>query len=872
VSSGRWEADLPDGLQLGPYKIESLLGAGGMGQVYRARDQRLNRPVAVKILPAVFASDPDRLRRFEFEARAAGALSHPNILVVHDVGRFKDRPFIVEELLEGETLRDRLRGRFFAPQRAVDIARQIARGLAAAHAKGIVHRDLKPSNVFLSRDGTVKILDFGLAKLREPEMRAGEPETGSTAGLMGTVGYLSPEQARGDPADHRADIFALGCVLYEMLTGRKAFGGSSSAEILAATLTRDPPSLSHSVSDVPASLARVVHRCLEKELDDRFSSAHDLSLALESTQDDLSRPRWWRRPVYVRRSMRRAAALALLAAVVLALVFLSPRPRTTSPLPELIPRRLTSGAGLEAHPALSPDGGEVVYAATEAGNTDIWLVDAEGGRPLHLTPHPAHDDHPSWLPDGNSVVFASDRGGGHGIWKVSRLGGQPVLLVPNARDPAVSPDGRLIAFTRRDDRGFFRVGVAPLDDVAAARTLSSGGLWDDMRPAWSPDGRSIAYSDFNHLWIVPVDGGPPRRMTPAGGNETQPAWSPDGEFLYFTAYREGIQGIWRRPVEGGEPALVSAGPGERVWPSLSRDGRRLVYATAEAQATLTATDAESGRRARFEEARSIFTPTVAPDGSAVVFVSVRHNTVDLWRLPLGEEPLAGMPDRVTDHEGRSAWPRFSLDGRWIAYYRTVDDGQRDIWTVATEGGPSIRFTEHPALDVTPVWSPDGSMLAFASDRDGTQELWVALIQDGRRAGEPWRVTDDASPVDHLAWSPDGRHLAYTSLRDGDGDVYLTDREGNEIRALTEGAGAERVRWEESSGRLLVLGLWGDRRPSLRILDPETLDTVPLPYEAVSGSGAEIAYFDSSPDGRWLVVVEERHRGDVWLLETRDGTF
>jgi Tol biopolymer transport system component len=506
------------------------------------------------------------------------------------------------------------------------------------------------------------------------------------------------------------------------------------------------------------------------------------------------------------------------------------------------------------------------------GNSDIWLVDAQGGRPLRLTTHPAHDDHPSWLPDGNFVVFASDRAGEPGVWKTSRLGGPPGPLVPNARDPAVSPDGERIAFTRRDDRGFFRVRVAPLDDVAAARTLSSEGLWDDVRPAWSPDGRTISYSDFNHLWVVPVDGGSPRRITPIGDNETQPTWSPDGGFVYFTSYRGGVQGIWRRGVEGGDPTQVSAGPGERVWPSLSRDGRRMTYATADSQATLVAIDTKTGRRARFEEGRQLFSPTIAPDGSAVVFVSVRHNTVDLWRLPLGGEPLAGTPQKVTDHEGRSAWPRFSSDGRWIAYYRTLDDGQRDIWTVPAGGGPSLRFTEHPAQDVTPVWSPDGSWLAFVSDRGGPEDVWVAPVQEGRPAGEPRRVTDGSGQVRHLAWSPDGLQLAYVSVRDGTGDVHLTSREGSGTRTLTDGADADRLRWEETSGRLLVLGLWGGRTPELKTVDPETLVATEVPYEPVSGSDAEIVFFDTSPDGRWLVVLEEKHRGDIWLLEARGSSF
>ena len=277
------------GARLGPYEILAPLGAGGMGEVYRARDPRLGRDVAIKVLPDALRTDPERLRRFEQEARAAGALNHPNVLAVLDVGTHEGVPYVVSELLEGETLRERLRAGGLTPTKAVECAIQIALGLAAAHEKGIVHRDLKPENLFLTRDGRVKILDFGLAKLREPaagsEGASEVPtlaQTTEPGAILGTVGYMSPEQVRGFPADHRSDIFSLGAVLYEMLSKRRAFAGESAPEVLTAILKEDPPELASSDRNVPPALGRIVRRCLEKRPEDRFHSAHDLALALEA--------------------------------------------------------------------------------------------------------------------------------------------------------------------------------------------------------------------------------------------------------------------------------------------------------------------------------------------------------------------------------------------------------------------------------------------------------------------------------------------------------------------------------------------------------------------------------------------------------------
>ncbi|MCJ7441619.1 MAG: serine/threonine protein kinase, partial [Thermoanaerobaculaceae bacterium] len=286
---------LTTGARLGPYEIVALVGAGGMGEVYRARDPRLGREVAIKVLPAEFASDPERLRRFELEAHAVAALSHPNVLAVYDVGTHEGSPYLVTELLEGETLRERLRTGDLTVRRAVEFAVQVAQGLAAAHEKGIIHRDLKPANVFVTKDGHVKILDFGIAKLApqrlaEPGQAATVVEVTETGTALGTVGYMSPEQVRGQSVDHRTDIFSFGCVLYELLSGRRAFSGDTAADTISAILAKDPLPLIGPRSEVPVALQGIVNRCLEKNPDDRFQSTRDLGFALEAEAGALLAP------------------------------------------------------------------------------------------------------------------------------------------------------------------------------------------------------------------------------------------------------------------------------------------------------------------------------------------------------------------------------------------------------------------------------------------------------------------------------------------------------------------------------------------------------------------------------------------------------
>jgi len=879
---------LPAGTRLGPYEVLTPLGAGGMGEVYRARDERLGRDVAIKVLPEAVRVRPDRLLRFEKEARAAGALNHPGILDVHDVGTHEGLPYLVFELLEGRTLRDSLAAGPLAVSKARDLALQIARGLAAAHDKGIVHCDLKPANVFVTTDGRAKILDFGLARLEEIEPgQDGEsadmteattaPTATGRGKLAGTVGYMSPEQVRGDPIDHRSDIFAFGCLLYEMLTGHRAFRGKTTPETLAAILHDDPAGLAGPESGLSGGLRTLISRCLEKRPEERFQSARDLAFALEAASasgetwrpteaaSSPDRPRGPRS----RRAFWAAAAVSSVAVVMGILSRMSGAP-TTGAL-AWTSRQLTSDPGWEAEPALSPDGTLVAFSSDRSGNPDIWVLDARGGTPLRLTDDAANDRSPAWFPDGSAVAFVSDRAGAQAIWKVSRLGGASELLLQDAESPAVSPDGSRLAFRRRDASGTHRILVAPLADLARARMLTTeaDGLWDHDHPAWSPDGNTLCYADARDLWLVRPEGGSARRLTREGATDSHPAWSPDGHWIYFSSFRSGSSALWRIATRGGAPERITLGTGPEGEPNLAVDPSRIAYSTFLVNPDVVILDTKTGETSRVPGLREEWEPTFAPDGSRLVFSSERSGSFDLWVQPLDEGRAVGEPIRLTEQPGSESVPAFSPDGRWIAYGRVLD-GQRDVWVVSSTGGPPRRITHHPGVDIQPAWSPDGMRLAFVSNRDGTHHVWVSHVADGGPAGTPVQLTSGPATDRFPAWSPDGSVLAFLRDIGAETEVWLVPTHGDgPARQITRGSGARYLRWERTRGSLLVSGTWGSTVVSLRRLALPDGEALPLdrPLVAREGDlGALIGVFDISGDGRHLAYVMEEVRGDVWILE------
>jgi Tol biopolymer transport system component len=851
-----------------------------MGVVFRARDLRLERDVVLKRPHLELLDRPGFRARFMGEARASSKLMHPNIVTVFEVLEDNGIPWLVMELIDGASLRSLLSGHHPLPvENVFQYAEGLTDALRMAHTGGILHRDINPNNILVGKDGRARLSDFGLARARVELEEKGWYSEGSTQdrgsdGVVGTRGYMSPEQALGKPVDPRSDIFSLGVVLYEMCTGEPAFARPGSADWLDALLHREPPSISILNAEVPLEFQGIVHKAMAKRPFQRHQNANEMLLDLRASRRRLqaesshSGPRPLPGPLS-RRTWYAIAGMAAAAIVAFAVLqTTSDSSNTGSPIGPTH-QRLTTEPGWEGEPAVSPEGKMIAYSSDQSGNLDIWMVHASGGNALQLTTDPGSDTDPSWYPDGSRVVFTSDRGGERAIWRIPPFGGVPSILVPNAQDPAVSPDGRHIAFARAGPRGQLRIHVAPLDDPSDARILTGDddGLWDHESPTWSPDSKTLCYGGFRDLWVVAVEGGSPRRLAAEDARDHDPVWSADGKKILFTSGRDNTLALWRINIDGSKPERLTAGTSDEGLPSLSRDGRWLAYSTRESNPDIVILDRHSGKRESIVGATLENEPAIAPDASSLVFMSDRRGTFDLWLQPLRGGRVDGAPRRLTDHPGIAAVPSFSPDGRWIAYFRVLE-GQIDIWSVPVAGGPPQRFTNHPATDIHPSFSPDGTRLAFVSNRSGADNIWVAPVADGRRTGEPWQLAQGEAVHIFPRWSPDSRRIACIVERENEMDVFILAADSSDPPVqLTRGAHAVSAIWEPSGDELLVSGTWGTARVTLRRVSVS--DGTTRPFEPALDLGPEesdAGLFALDAEGRLLAFVVIERSGDIWLTE------
>jgi eukaryotic-like serine/threonine-protein kinase len=613
------------GQSLSHYQVLSLIGAGGMGEVYLAEDTRLWRKVALKLLPVQFTQDADRARRFEREARAASSLNHPNIITIFEVGQVDGRHFICAEYIEGQTLRQRLAGDQLKLHGALDVAVQIASALVAAHQAGIVHRDIKPENIMLRHDGLVKVLDFGLAKLteerqgdRETERRGDDllalpssPLPLSTTGVaMGTVQYMSPEQARGEDVEERSDIFSLGVVLYEMISGRSPFEGETSDEVVAAILEREPPPLAQYAREAPTELQRIVAKALRKKREDRYQTVSDLLLDLKALKEEreLETKALRRRRSMVSGSPRiTIAVIALMILVTAAIVINMLTGKPTIPFQKVDISRLTNNRNIGLS-EISPDGKYIVYVANEKGRASLWLrqIATDSSQEI-VPPSTVHYSDLALSPDGSYAYFvrSSDKVSAmRALYRVPVFGGAPVKLIDDLYlDFTLSPDGNRLAFTRRyfdegkiamiianvDGSGERRIATRPLNEPyefpawspdgevivctvgptgregnqrgitelrvkdGAERSLTSQKWQSVGRKAWAPDGRIVYESDFDgngDVLIMNQDGTGGKKLTSGPGWNSNPRVTPDGRYILFTSVRSGAPQIWRMEIGG----------------------------------------------------------------------------------------------------------------------------------------------------------------------------------------------------------------------------------------------------------------------------------------------------------------------------------
>ena len=853
------------GQTLSHYQILEKLGEGGMGVVYKARDNHLDRLVAIKVLPAERVADADSKRRFVQEAKAASALNHPNIVTIYDIDQADGVYFIAMELVAGKPL-DRL-----IPRQGLELNTllqygvQVADALATAHAAGIVHRDLKPANLMVTDRGLVKVLDFGLAKLAEAPANGGDSKTLLADSLaktqegviLGTVSYMSPEQAEGKPVDARSDIFSLGSVLYEMATGRKAFQGETKVSTLTAILRDEPKRASEIVAGLPKELERIVSRCLRKEPSRRFQHMADVKVELQDLKDESDsgrlraatpsaavstkpRRRWMALAVGAlvvvaarKRVVVFASIAALLVAVVVVGLWWSSRRIHETPGP-LTLTRLTSDAGLTMEPAISREGKLVAYASDRGGegNLDIWLKHVSGGEPIRLTRDPADDHQPCFSPDGSQVAFRSAREGG-GVYLVSTLGGGPErLLAPLGRNPRFSPDGKWIAYWRGN------ISAAPLGAQAWTRgglfvVASTGGASQGVATGlasvgsvvWSPDGEKLLfygnakdepaiYRTTSDWWVVPRKGGTAVRSGAfdvlarqnIGRNlfalvPLATEWI--GDRIFFCAQLGDSVNLWRIAISPttfqvtGPAQRLTSGSGTEVHPSIAEDG-------------------------------------------TFVFSSLLQNG-DIWSLPIdtGQGKIAGKPEQLTRELTPDYMPSVSADGKSVVFV-SERTGNADIWLKNLETGTETPLTQTPSQELHPEISWDGALVAYSTNADELANPDRTTYVIPSRGGLPQNVCRACSfPWD---WSPDKQYL-----------VVLPDPQGNQrgLHLLNLRSGNETVVLDSSTASLFQANFSPDARW--------------LAFEAAyPGARLYIAPFrgeQAIPDTQWIALTDGSHWDD-----------
>jgi serine/threonine protein kinase len=809
-----------------------------MGVVYRARDPRLNRDVAIKILPEDVAGDADRILRFEREAQLLAQLNSPNIAAIYGVAESDGIRGLVLELVEGPTLADRLRGGALPVAEALAIAARLVDGLDAAHEKGIVHRDLKPANIKVTPDGAVKILDLGLAKSSGPLASALHSSSltmdGTQAGtVLGTPAYMSPEQARGFPIDKRADIWAFGCVLYEMLTGRKAFGGETVSDAIAKIIGAEPD-WSALPPATPVSIRLLLRRLLAKDPRTRVRDIGDVRFFLDDAQVS-HQPR-------ERQSDRRwkavAAGAVLVTAATLVGVGSRSRPPTLLDLNDAVPSQLTSHDGTESFGALSPDGRSFAFVSSHGGSPDIWLRQVSGGEPVRLTNDPATESSLAFTRDGESLFFTRADGKEVAAWRIGALGGQARRVVGNARAAAPSPDGTRLAWFATEPDGSFTLFVSTIEG-RDTRPLAKNVLAvvDVASAAWSPDGQRLAYTSGGlfaprNLFVAGVDDGRIRQITTFTNSQQGPtsqAWLPDNRQIVMTF--------------SAAPSMLSGGTDLGVVDTTTGAIRRLTSNVVD----------------RFAD------PSVSADGTRLVVTSSRFER-EVWRVPDGPDPVENgqAATRLLDAATDPMWIHVSRDGRTLLF-NNAQIGSRNLWLMPLDGPGSPRqITAVPGDAVMhSALSPDGSHVAFVSAATGNSEIWVQHI-DGSGLRQ---LTNDPAAESWPAWSPDGASIMFGSLSNGTWKTKVVPAGGGPAITVFDGFfRGDWIRKADAPGTWIVTANTDILTGGLRLLDGESHEEI----WKIRQPGNGMPTF--SPDARSVSIGyrEARGRDAIWVYDVASG--
>lgn len=819
-----WMPDEP-ARKFGPYEVIAPIGEGGMGQVFKARDTRLDRIVALKVSHAQFTD------RFAREARATAALNHPHVATLYDVGP----DYLVMEFVEGQTLRGPL-----PLPRALLYAGQILEALEAAHRKGIVHRDLKPANVMVSKGG-VKLLDFGLAQMQAPATAGDHTATMALSmdgAIAGTLPYMSPEQLQGKPADARSDIFAFGLTFYEMLTGHRAFDGDNAASVISAVMTAEPPALPQKELAVPPALDRVLRLCIAKDPDDRWQSAADVRRAVQLVE---AIPAATAPPIPSRFRWEWIAA-ALVAVVIAGLVILRESAPKAGPEPWTF-RPLTY-SGLAFAASLSPDGKQIAFSwMSDVSQTpDLYLQLVNGGNPLRLKDAKAAGK-PAWSPDGSRIAFIRRDGA---IYVMPALGGAPRRVsISNAAtrgDLAWSPAGAFFVFTG-PGQGLCAVSV----DGGEVHQLTKPPAGSDISPALSADGSALAFvrrtSAFNSgVFVMPLnrDGiaaGAAKQLTSGVWDIGALDWTADGrEIVFAGSTGSGNSSLWRIARNGGNPTRFPAPTMVSAEPSVARQAGRMIYLTRHIETKIFKLPLGT----RVGEPRPLIEADgdqrdlgVAPNGERIAFVSNRTGSKEIWVANSDGSDQT----QLTFFNGPSVGsPRWSPDGKQIAFDGYAS-GSSDIYLVSADGGKPSRLTSDAANEVRPAWSHDGQYIYFGWDKGGKSQIWKVRPS----GGEPVQVTSHGG---HAFETADGRWLYVAN-----GSTILRMRpDGSDETPVRDGIAPDH--WVVGGRHIFLLTQTGDlQRAAFGSSELETIYHFDSRVGVPSGGGTAIA---SPADESWII--------------------
>jgi Tol biopolymer transport system component len=892
------------GTSIGRYKVVRLIKRSGMGEVYLARDTHLPRDVALKLLPLAFTGDVNRLGRFTLEAEAASSLNHPNILTIHEIGHVEGVHYIATEFVDGQTVRERLSDGPLSLSEAVEIAIGVTNALVASHAAGIVHRDIKPENIMIRHDGYIKVLDFGLAKLteradikvdsRNAAMSMMDTDPGM---LMGTIGYLSPEQANAHEVDTRSDLFSLGVVLYEMIAGQNPFNRGAFGEVIEAILRTEPASLAVVAPKAPASLQKIVSKALAKDKVNRYQHAEDLLADLKAVQAELRqrsmprkltpRERWWRIGIGV----LAVVAIAFLGVAVLKILNRTRRANAVGNLSarlrfNVIQNWKSERDETQIEARFSHDGQMIAFMMLRDQWEGIWIKQAvSGAEPKLITTDPANNLWPVWSPDDQRIAFVSIREDKTGIWTTSVNGG-PAQLLGNVKGDFVrtkswSKDGRTIYYEAGNN--LFGLDVAT-GAVSQLTKLENQSSYRNFRV--SPDEDRLCYIDVQNgqtdIWVAGLHGEAPFKVTNDSEEDRTPLWHPDGKRIVYTSNRGGVFQICVGELDGSNPSQVTSGAEDHELSDISKDGVKLLDVSSRDNAEIFAVDSRSGQELELTSGSGLMLwPEVSRDGQMITFQAANSvgkiptNSTILVKRTTSGGPLTQI---AVDGFG----PRWSPDGSRVAFLRFVD-GKYELFTASSSGGLEQRLTmagaEMNGFYLLPAakfggnfcWSQNGDGIVYSSKSSGVADLW--FVETDGSSPKPLSANADAKlyVYDPLCGPNNEIAFAGESLGDAAGSWSVWLKDGDTSKLIFETNHVVRpLGWMIAGDELLVAAMNGKGDigyPNEVKLLRVSVDGLSHPVKTL-----ESAYFWSvqlAPDGSTVAYVSDQDKADnIWVMDIK----